>query len=90
MVTTRDLSRSLGVPMAAVVKATMSLGWMKTAREPLTDHEVELVTALLRSPPTGPDEGSGGAGVREPRKPGPRKPSTKAQWFQRRASSTRF
>ena len=53
MVTTRDLSRSLGVPMAAVVKATMSLGWMKTAREPLTDHEVELVTLSysVRRPP---------------------------------------
>jgi len=69
----RDLSRTLGVPLRDVVKASMSLGYVRTVTAPLTGEEAELVEAALRLPPSPPTdpEGPNGTGVREPRRPLP-------------------
>jgi hypothetical protein len=76
----RYLSRSLGVPLGDVVKAAMSLGYVKTATAPLSDDEVELVAMALRLSPTLPsqEDGPASSGVREPRNPRPSRPSAGA------------
>lgn len=64
--TIRSLSETLGVRMTSVIKALMSTGTMKTALQPLTDEEVELVTTLIR---TRPDDFSGPPPSRKPPRP---------------------
>jgi hypothetical protein len=52
--------------MTSVIRALMSVGTMKTALQPLTDEEVELVTTLIR---TRPDDFSGPPTFRKPPRP---------------------
>jgi Translation initiation factor IF-2, N-terminal region len=49
--TLRDLSLKLNVSMVTLVKGLMSLGVMKTATQPLTREEVDILTKLVRSAP---------------------------------------
>jgi Translation initiation factor IF-2, N-terminal region len=80
MPTVRDLAGDLEIPMPEIIKALMESGYMKTANQPLSEAELQIVTARFGTPPPSakPDEGPGDGGVREPRRPRPSAPSAEA------------